>query len=53
MYNRLPEDERLVSIDVEDTKKLKIKIIIYKNVRLGWLTLYSYITMRCVKIKIM
>jgi len=31
IYNRLPEDEPLVSKHVEDVKKLKIKILFYNR----------------------
>jgi hypothetical protein len=40
-YNRLPDDESSVSKHVEDVRKLKIKILIYKSV--FFVYIYNYI----------
>jgi hypothetical protein len=48
IYNRLPEEEPSVSKHVEDTKKLKIKVLIREGA-FYWFMLYNCITMNGVK----
>ena len=49
MYKCLPEDEPPGSKHVEDIKKLKIKVLIFKNVH--FVGLYCVIKIQCAKNK--